>query len=334
MRITVTIAKRLASAVAIVLFLTAVTFLLSKVSGLNPARAELGPNARPAALAHLEHQLWLDRPLPEQYIHYIGDLFLHLNLGISVLTRSSVTTDLRQALPATIELVVAAGLIALILALIIGVTSALATHGSTSFRLFMIVAASAPVFLVAIGGIYLFYGKLHLLPAAGQTSYPNAPTGPTGFLLIDSLVHGEPAVFGDAISHLIMPAISLALVPAVAIGRVLRSSLLDSLGADYIRTARSKGLTEWRIILKHALRNALTAPLAMTGLQFGSMFAGVVVVESVFAWPGIGEYAAQAIPVDDFNAVAGVTLVVGLIYIILNTAVDILQAVADPRIQL
>ena len=198
----------------------------------------------------------------------------------------------------------------------------------------MIAGASAPVFLLAIGGIYIFYGKLHWLPASGRSSYANAPTGPTGFLLIDSLLAERPAVFVDALEHLILPAIAIALVAAVAVGRVLRSSLSESLAADYTRTARSKGLSDWGIVIKHTLRNSLTAPLAMTGLQFGLMFAGVVVVESIFAWPGIGNYAAESIPVNDFPAIAGVTLVIGFAYIMINVVVDILQAIADPRIKL
>lgn len=328
------IGKRLLAAVPIILFLTAVVFALSKVSGLNPARAALGGHASPAALAHLEHQLWLDRPISSQYLHYLDRLFLHGDLGTSIQTRRPVATDLSSALPATIELAAVAALIALIMAAAFGIVSALAPRRSGLFRVSLITAASAPAFLLAIGGIYIFYGKLHILPAAGQTSYANPPTGPTGFLLIDSLLHGDPGMFGDALRHIIMPAVVLSVIPAVAIGRVLRSSLTTTLEADHVRTARSKGLSERSIVLRHGIRNSLTAPLAMTGLQVGAMFAGVVIVEDIFAWPGIGQYAAQAIPVDDFPAVAGVTLVIGVIYILLNAAVDICQALADPRIAL
>jgi peptide/nickel transport system permease protein len=320
--------------VPVLLFLTLVVFILDKLSGVNPARAELGANARPAALASLEHKLWLDRPLLLQYLHYLDRLVMHADLGISIRTQRSVQIDLRSALPPTIELALFAGSVVILLALILGISSALASRGSSVFRVIMIAASSAPVFLTAIGAIYIFYGKLHVLPSGGQTSYPDAPTGPTGFLLIDSLLTGQAAVFGDALQHLILPGLTLALVPAVAVGRVLRSSLVAVRDSDHVRTARSKGLSERSIVLRHALRNALTAPLAMTGIQLGFMFAGIVVIEYVFAWPGIGQYAAEAIPVDDFPAVAGVTLVVGLMYILLNLAVDILQAIADPRIEL
>jgi peptide/nickel transport system permease protein len=190
------------------------------------------------------------------------------------------------------------------------------------------------VFLVALGGIYIFYGKLNWLPATGQTSYPDAPTGPTQFLLIDSLLAGEPAVFWDAVQHLILPAVSLAIVPAVAVGRILRSSMFENLDSDYVRTARAKGLAERGVIIHHVLRNSLTPALAMLGLQLGIMFSADVVVESIFAWPGIGQYAAQSIPEGDFPVIGAVTLIVGAAYVLINAFVDVLQGVADPRIEL
>lgn len=334
MRIARTVVKRLLAAIPVLLFLTAVVFALSKASGINPARAELGANASPAALAHLEKQLWLNRPVVIQYFHYLDRVFLHADLGTSTRTQQPVLSDLRSAVPATAELALFTLLLVVVLGLVLGVTSALAGRGSGTVRGTMITGASVPQFLLGIGGIYFFYGKLHVLPAVGQSSYPNAPQGPTGLLLIDTLIAGQPAMFFNAIEHLILPAFALAIIPAVAIGRVLRSSLIDNLGADYVRTARSKGLGEFVILVRHVLRNALTAPLAMGGLQFAGMIAGVVIVESVFAWPGIGEYTAEAIPVNDFPAIAGVTLVVGIAYILVNVIVDVLQAVADPRIEL
>jgi peptide/nickel transport system permease protein len=281
----------------------------------------------------VRHELWLDRSLPVRYLHYDGQL-LRANFGDSLRTKRPVAEELKDALPATIELTFAAGLLAVVLALIIGISSGLASRGSTAFRFTMIAGASLPVFLVALGGIYIFYGKLNWLPAAGRTSYADAPTGPTGFLLIDSLVNGEPEVFWDAIQHLILPAVSLAIVPAVAVGRILRSSMFENLDSDYVRTARSKGLGERSVVGRHVLRNSLTAPLAMLGLQLGLIFAADVVVESIFAWPGIGQYAAESIPVGDFPVIAAVTLIVGAAYILINAFVDVLQGVADPRIEL
>lgn len=333
MRILRIVVRRLLAAIPVLLFLTAVVFLLTKASGVDPARASLGANARPEAVERVREELWLDRPLPLQYLHY-NERLLRGDLGESLRTHRPVTEDLRDALPSTAELALVATMLAVLLGLVIGMSSAMAWRGSSFVRLFMIAGASVPVFLVAIGGIWLFYGKLGWLPATGRSSYVDAPSGPTGFLLVDSLLAGRPPVFFDAVWHMIMPAFALALGPAVAIGRVLRNSLSENLGADYVRTARSKGLGEWSILRKHALRNALNAPLSMLGLQLGLIFAADVVVELIFAWPGIGTYVTEAIPTNDFPVIAAVTLMVGVAYIMLNMLVDILQAVADPRISL
>ena len=200
-------------------------------------------------------------------------------------------------------------------------------------RLVLFAGASAPTFLLAIGGILLFFSKLHWLPPSGETSYFNPPTGPTGFLLIDSLIAGRTPVFFDAVRHLILPALCIAIIPAVSIGRILRANLVVGLDSEYARTARVKGMSELAILIKHVVRNSLGATLSMIGLQVGLLLAGVVVIEDVFAWPGIGDCAAQSIPPGDFPAVAGVTLVIGVLYVVINAAVDILQAIADPRIR-
>jgi peptide/nickel transport system permease protein len=202
------------------------------------------------------------------------------------------------------------------------------------FRLLTLVGASAPPFLLALLGLIFLYHRLHWLPSTGRTRFQDAPSGPTGLLTFDSLVHGRFNVFLDAIDHLILPGLCVAILPAVSIGRVLRSSLVNTLRADYVRTARSKGLSEPVVLWRHALRNSLGPALSMTGLQVGLMFAGVVVIEQIFAWPGIGLYTVQSIPRTDFPAIAGVTLVLGAAYVVVNTVVDLLQAVADPRITL
>jgi peptide/nickel transport system permease protein len=326
--------KRLLTMIPVLLFLTAVIFILDHLSPIDPARAQLGPHASPQAINQLHHKLWLDRPLPEQYLHYLDRLLLHGDLGYSSETQQPVVTTLRHALPATIELAVLGLLLATFMALLLGITSAARWRGAGLLRVVMVAAASAPVFLLGVAGILIFYAHLGWLPASGATSYQNTPTGPTGFLLIDSLIAGEPAVFTDSFEHILLPVICVSLIPAVAVGRVLRSSLVTTLSSDYIRTARSKGLTERVILFRHALRNAAGPALAMLGLQAGLMFAGVVVVETVFAWPGIGLITSQAIPVGDFPIIAGVALVIGIFYVVINAVVDILQALADPRIRL
>jgi len=325
------IGKRIGAAVVIVLALTAVMFLLQKISPVDPVHAMLGASASPSAIIAERHRLGLDRPFLAQYFSYLNGL-LHGNLGMSYRTRRPVSTDLGSFLPATAELSVYALIFAIVLAAILALATTLRWPGSGAFRFLLIAGASAPAFLLAIVGILIFYAKLGWLPATGRTSIADAPTGPTGFLTIDGLLHGRPGVTFDAFRHLLMPALAVAAVPAVSIGRVLRSSLTGEMRTDYVRTARAKGLTERTVVLGHVLRNSVGPALSMTGLQVGLMFSGVVVIEEIFGWPGIGQYMAQSIPAADFPAIAGVTLLLGVGYVAVNAIVDILQAIADPRI--
>jgi peptide/nickel transport system permease protein len=326
------IAKRLGAAVVIVVALSAVMFILQKVSPVDPVHAMLGPNASPAAIAHESHVLGLDRPVLAQFGSYLNGL-LHGQLGMSFRTRRAVSTDLGSFVPATAELSLYGLAFAIVLAVILAVGSTLRWRGATVFRLLLMAGASTPAFLLGIAGILLFYSKLGWLPATGRTGYASPPAGPTGLLTLDGLLHGEPAVTVDALRHLVMPALAIAVVPAVSIGRVLRSSMLGGLQSEYVRTARAKGLSERAVVFRHVLRNCLSAALSMTGLQVGLMFSGVLVIEQIFAWPGIGQYMAQSIPAADFPAISGVTLLLGVGYVAVNTVVDILQAVADPRIK-
>jgi peptide/nickel transport system permease protein len=326
------IAKRLGAALIIAVALTAVMFLLQKLSPTDPVHAMLGPSASPAAILREEHVLGLDRPLTAQFLSYLNGL-LHGQLGMSYRTRRPVSTDLGSFVPATAELSLYGLAFALILAVILAIGSTLRWPGATLFRVLLMAGAATPAFLLAIAGILLFYSKLGWLPATGRSDYANPPTGPTGLLTLDGLLHGEPAVTFDAFKHLVLPALAVAVVPAVSIGRVLRSSLVAGMRSDYVRTARAKGLSEPAVVFRHVLRNCLTAALSMTGLQVGLMFSGVLVIEEVFAWPGVGEYMAQSIPAADFPAISGVTLLLGVGYVAVNAVVDILQAIADPRIQ-
>jgi peptide/nickel transport system permease protein len=263
----------------------------------------------------------------------VGGL-LHGNLEVSLRTRHAVSTDIGSFLPATVELAATALVLAMMLGALFGLASAARFCGAGAFRLVLLGFASAPVFLLALLAILIFSGNLHWLPGTGDSGYTNAPIGPTGMVVLDGLLHGQPAVAWDGVRHLILPALVVAIGPAVAIGRVLRGSLEASMGSDFARTARAKGLPERAVVLRHALRNSASAALSMTGLQVGLMFAGVVVVESIFAWPGIGLYVDQSIPQADFPAIAGVTLVLGVGYVVINAVVDILQAVVDPRVTL
>jgi peptide/nickel transport system permease protein len=326
------VAKRIGAMGVIIVALAAIVFYLQHISPLDPVHALLGGQASADAVSQERHALHLDRPFLAQFGHYLAGL-LHGDLGHSYRTRRPVRTDLGTYVPATLELAMYGMAFALLLGCAMAFASTLRWRGAGVFRGVLLVGASAPTFLLGIGGIIVFYEKLGWLPANGRTSIGNAPGGPTGLLTVDSVLHGRFDVWWNAAEHLIMPATAIALGPAVAIGRVLRSSLAEELRSDYARTARAKGLSEGQVLRRHIVRNAVGAALSMTGLQVGLLFAGVLVIEQVFSWPGVGQYVAQSIPVADFPAIAGVTLLLGVAYVVINTLVDLLQAMADPRIQ-
>jgi peptide/nickel transport system permease protein len=325
-------AGRLGGMIVVLLVLAFVVFCLQRYTPADPVRVKLGANAQPQIVKAERHRLGYDRPLFVQYFDYVKGL-AHGDLQDSLRTRNPVTTDLGNYVPATLELTGFALGLALVLGTLLGIVSAAKMRGSGVLRVVMVAGSSAPVFLLALLGLLLFYRRLGWLPATGRTKFLNPPTGPTKLLTIDSLLHGRFDVFTDAVKHLILPGFCIAIGPAVSIGRVLRSSIVNSLRSDYVRTARAKGLSERTVLLRHTLRNSAGAALSMTGLQVGLMFAGVVVIESIFAWPGIGFYTVQSIPRLDFPAIAGVTLLLGAAYVVVNTAVDVLQGVADPRMR-
>ena len=325
------IASRLAALAVILLALSAIVFALEAMIPADPVRAMVGASATKEAVAAKRHELGNDLPLPVQYLRFLGRAATG-NLAESLHTRRPVMTDLRAFLPATLELAGAAAVIAAVLGGLLGIATA--RGRATAPRLAMLAGASAPPFLLALALLMLFYARWHVLPSSGRLS-PGIvpPSGPTGLLVVDGLVHGRLDVVSDALWHLALPAFCLALGPAVALGRTLRSSLQSVLTQDHIRTARAKGLSERTVLLRHALRSALNAPLTMGGLQVGLLLAGVVVIESVFAWPGVGLYTVQSISSTDFPAVAGVTLALGALYVVINALVDLAQVVADPRLR-
>ena len=322
------LAKRLVSMVFILLALAAIIFTLQEMSHTDPVHAYLGANASKTAIAHEAKILGYDKPIAVQYLKYVDGL-LHGDLQTSLRTRRPVSTDIAAYLPATVELSIFGLILALMLGSLMGFASAARWRGSALFRVVMLSGASAPAFLLALLGILFFSGDLHWLPATGDTGYSNIATGPTGMVVVDTIVHGQWGAAADGFDHLLLPGLCIALGPAVAIGRVLRSSLVQAMRSDYVRTARAKGLGERTVILRHALRNSANATLSMTGLQAGLMFAGVVVIETIFGWPGLGLYVSQSIPAADFPAIAGVTLILGVGYVVINTIVDIVQAIAD-----
>lgn len=326
------VGSRVLGTLGVLLALIMIVFALQALVPGDPVRASVGANASAEVVARERARLGLDQPIPVQFTNYLGQS-VQGRFGESLRTGRPVRDDVTRYLPATLELAGFAMTLAIAGGLLIGVLAVISSRFESLSRLLFIGGASVPSFLLALLLIYVFYFRLNILPLSGRSSLPGAPTGPTGMLLIDALVALRLDVLLDAIRHLLLPGISLALIPAVAIGRVLRSSLQDVYQADYIRTLRAKGQSPRSILWGHALRNAISAPLTMAGLQLGLLLGGVVIVETVFAWPGLGLYMNQSIQFGDLRAIAGITLVVGTGYVLINSLVDVLQAIADPRIR-
>jgi peptide/nickel transport system permease protein len=327
------VARRVTALVAVLFGLAVIVFILQAVIPSDPVRAMVGASATPAAVAKERHKLGYDQPLPTQFVDYM-DRLVHGNLEMSLRTRNPVLDDLRTFAPATLELALYAALLAGLMGVGLGLWLAGGGRMARGFRVVLIGGASVPTFLAGLVLILVFYSMLHWLPASGRVDDTLVvPGGPTGLITIDALLRGEPNLFFNALEHLILPAFTLALLPALAIARTLNTSLEQTMREDYVRTARSKGLKERTVMLRHALRNSAGPVLTMGGLQFGLLLGGVVVVEQIFAWPGLGLYLDQSIQYSDFPAIMGVTLLLGVAYVIVNFLVDIAQAWADPRIR-
>ncbi len=230
--------KRLVAMVVILLALCAVVFLLQEMSHTDPVHAYLGANASKAAIAREARILGYNKPIVAQYFHYVGGL-LHGDLGLSLRTRRPVATDIAAYLPATVELTLCGLFLAITFGSLLGIASAARWRGAGLFRLVMLSGASVPAFLLALLGILWLSGDLHLLPATGDSGVQNVATGPTGIVLVDTLLHGQWFGFVDGLRHVVLPALCIALGPAVSIGRVLRSGLTQSMRSDYVRTARA-----------------------------------------------------------------------------------------------
>lgn len=327
------ILRRLAAMVLVLLALTVVEFALSKATPVDPARLLLGSEAQESTYRAAQQRLGLDKPWPVQYYRYVTNL-ARGNLGISARTGENVNAVIRSLLPATVELCVFAVLLASLGALLIAWSSAAHWRVAGPIRYAFIAGASAPAFLISLLGLYFIAYKLGWLPAGGRSSYADAPTGPTGFLLIDTLIAGQSAMFWDALEHLILPGLCLSIPSAMAVGRVFRGGLLDNLNSPHTRTALAKGLSKDQVLRRHVMRNSLGPTLSMAGLQLGVLFSVDIVVEMIFGWPGVGAFLAQSIPANDFTVISAITLILGFAYVVVNTAVDIGQALADPRIRL
>jgi peptide/nickel transport system permease protein len=327
------VAGRTASLLGVLIALIAVVFVLQHYTPADPVRVKLGANASRQAVAAERERLGYNDPVPVQFGNYIAGVS-HGDFGESLRTQRPVADDIAEFLPASLELI---GFI-IVSAAIGGVLLALATarskRGDGPVRVLMTLLASAPSYLLALGLILLFYRNLAWLPASGRTSIANPPSGPTGFLTVDGVLNGRLDVTVDAFQHLLIPAMAAAIAPAVAIAIVLRSSLLVTMRTDFVRTARAKGLKDRTVLLRHALRNSAGPALSLSGLLVASLFAGTLIVESIVSWPGLGLYTIRSLAATDFPAIAGITIVLGVIYLVVNALVEILQGVLDPRLRI
>jgi peptide/nickel transport system permease protein len=335
MNLTAYIARRLGLMVLVILGVLIISFVVSHVIPADPVGAILGGNAPPEKVEALRKQLGLDRPLPQQFAVYLWGV-LHGDLGKSLRTSRPVWEDIQQYFPATVELTVSAILLAILLGVPMGVISAVRRNQASDHaaRLFSIVGVSMPVFWTGLVLLLILYYRLGWLPGTGRLDLAVLPPpSRTGLLIVDSLFAGDWGALRNALAHLIMPAFVLGYVATATIARITRSSMLDVLHQDYIRTARSKGLLEGLVILRHALRNALIPTVTVIGLVFGGLLEGSVLTETIFAWPGLGRYITTGYITLDYPAVMGGTVYIAIVYSIVNLVVDLTYAVLDPRIR-
>jgi peptide/nickel transport system permease protein len=324
-------ATRILSLAGVMLVLSFAVFFIQRALPSDPVRVLVGRTASAEVVAAARERLGLDDPFFVQYFRFLGNL-LHGDAGTSLRTRNPVFEDIAIYLPATLELVLVAVLFALIGGFVIGIVSARDGWFAAVVRFVTVAGASAATFLVAILAILVLYRDLGWFPPGGRSSQLSVST-PTGLLLIDTLLASDPAAWLDAAHHIVLPAFVLAVGPSVAIGRTLRGSLRSALQSDFVRSANAKGFGWWNVAMRHGLRNALNPALSMTGLQVGLLFSGSVVVEMVFSWPGVGGYLGNSIGTSDFPAIVGVVLVLGVVYVLVNFIVDMLQLVVDPRLR-
>jgi len=328
------ILKRIFLMVIVMLGVATIVFFITHIIPADPVGAILGGNAPIERVDEMRHQLGLDKPITIQFIDYIKDI-VHADFGISLKSNRPVLTDIINYFPATIELAVASMLFAVLVGVLLGIFSAIYRNKSIDHfsRVFSILGVSMPVFWLGLLLLLLFYYHLDLLPGGGRNSLFIFPLRITGFVLLDSLLAGNWAAFWDGLSHIVLPAFVLGYASAASIARIMRASMLDILRQDFIRTAKSKGLSKRVVIYRHALKNALIPVVTIIGLSFGSLLSGAVLTETIFSWPGLGRYIVNALLVLDYPAVTGGTLFIAFVYSLANLVVDISYAALDPRMR-
>ena len=328
------VALRLVSGILMLILISLLVFVVLRQLPIDPVGMSLPPGATEADRAVLTHEFGLDRPIAEQYVHWATTL-LHGQFGQSVNLRRQVGPLVAAVLPATVELV----LCALVLGIVAGLLGGLLLFAVRQTRWELVgdvltsVLVSVPEFVWAIAGILLFGVWLHALPFIGRTDPDEIVPIQTGFMLLDTVLAGRPGAFADALAHLALPATALGLTLAPLIARVLRSSLLGVIMEDFIGLARLRGLTEWQVLHRHALRNAALPTLSLVGVQAGFMFGGTLLIEVLFGWPGLGNLMVTAVRSGDLPVIQAATLVYCVGVLLITLAVDVLAMTFNPRLR-
>jgi peptide/nickel transport system permease protein len=313
-----------------------VTFLIGRVMPIDPVIAIVGDHAPPDVIARVRLQLGLDKPLWVQFGIYLNHL-LHGDLGTSVMTTHPVTEDIAHFFPATLELATAAIIVAILIGVPLGVLAAArqGTRFDHVVRIISLAGQSVPVFVLGLVCLLVFYVKLGIAPGTGEldVAYEGLVPRVTGMLVVDAAIAGDWASFWDALAHLAQPALVLAYFSMAYITRMTRAFMIESLSGEYIITARAKGLSANRVLWGHAFGNISVRLVTVLALAYASLLEGAVITETVFSWPGIGLYLTISLLNADMNAVLGATLVIGLVYLVLNLLSDLAYRLLDPRVR-
>lgn len=328
------ILHRFLSLIPTLLGISIIVFLMIQLIPGDPAEMMLGERASEQSLKEVRKELGLDKPLYAQYGLFMSRL-ARGDLGRAYKTNEKITTEIAERFPATIELSIAAMIIATIFGMAAGIISATRQYSIFDYTsmVFSLVGVSMPIFWLGLVLMIIFSLHLGWLPLSGRLSYHINLDTVTRIYLIDSVLAQNWPAFKDALWHLIMPAFTLSTIPMAIIARITRSSMLEVLRQDYIRTAKAKGLAPVVVYLKHGLKNALIPVITVIGLQFGILMGGAILTETIFAWPGIGKWILDAVYARDFNAVQGGTMLVATTFVLINMLVDILYAWVNPRIK-
>jgi len=327
------IIKRLLQIIPVILGVTIIAFALIHLAPGDPARTMLGQHATETEISEIREKYGLDKPLYVQYFVWLGDV-LHGDLGRSILTHEQVATEIAARFPNTIELAIAAMIFAIIIGGLAGIISATKQYSITDYTVMGVAlfGISMPVFWLGIMLMMIFGVNLGWLPIGGRIDLLIPFNRVTGFMVFDSIITANGAALISVLRHLILPAIALGTIPMAIIARVTRSSMLEVLRQDFIRTERAKGLTERKVIYKHAIRNAMVPVVTVIGLNFGLLLSGAILTETIFSWPGVGRLVVNAVYARDYPLVIGCILVFALVFVIVNLITDILYTFIDPRI--